>query len=33
VTAIFGCNTYSYMRSHGAAACLAHLADQDFQEF
>jgi L-ribulose-5-phosphate 3-epimerase len=33
MTAIFGCNTYSYMRSHSAAACLAHLADQDFQEF
>jgi L-ribulose-5-phosphate 3-epimerase len=29
----FGCNTYSYMRSHSAAACLAQLADQGFQEF
>src|ERR1700674_3577035 len=32
-TAIFGCNTYSYMRSHSAADCLARLADQNFQEF
>jgi len=28
----FGCNTYSYMRSHSAAACLARLADLGFQE-
>src|SRR5438105_3142156 len=32
-TAIFGCNTYSYMRSHSAEACLARLADQGFAEF
>jgi L-ribulose-5-phosphate 3-epimerase len=31
--AIFGCNTYSYMRSHSAEACLAQLADQGFREF
>jgi L-ribulose-5-phosphate 3-epimerase len=31
--ALFGCNTYSYMRSHSAEACLARLADQGFQEF
>ena len=30
---IFGCNTYSYMRSHSAAACLERLADRGFQEF
>jgi L-ribulose-5-phosphate 3-epimerase len=30
---IFGCNTYSYMRSHSAEACLARLADVGFQEF
>jgi sugar phosphate isomerase/epimerase len=30
---IFGCNTYSYMRSHSAEDCLVHLADQGFQEF
>jgi sugar phosphate isomerase/epimerase len=30
---IFGCNTYSYMRSHGAEACLARLADLGFEEF
>jgi sugar phosphate isomerase/epimerase len=29
----FGANTYSYMRSHGAAACLARLAELDFREF
>lgn len=29
----FACNTYSYMRSHGAADCLAHLADLGFREF
>jgi sugar phosphate isomerase/epimerase len=32
-TALFGCNTYSYMRSHSAEACLGRLADQGFQEF
>ena len=32
-TAAFGCNTYSYMRSHSAGACLALLADLGFQEF
>jgi sugar phosphate isomerase/epimerase len=32
-TAVFGCNTYSYMRSHSAEACLARLADLGFQEF
>ena len=32
-TAGFGCNTYSYIRSHGAEACLAHLADIGFREF
>jgi L-ribulose-5-phosphate 3-epimerase len=32
-TAIFGCNSYSYMRLHSAEACLARLADQGFQEF
>jgi sugar phosphate isomerase/epimerase len=30
---MFGCNTYSYMRSHSAEACLAQLAEQGFQEF
>ena len=30
---MFGCNTYSYMRSHSAEACLARLADFGFQEF
>ena len=29
----FGANTYSYMRSHSAEACLAQLAEQGFQEF
>ena len=29
----FGANTYSYMRSHGAADCLARLADFGFREF
>ncbi len=24
---MFGCNSYSYMRSHSAEACLARLAD------
>ncbi len=31
--AIFGCNTYGYMLSQSAAACLARLADHGFQEF
>jgi len=30
---MFGCNTYSYMRSLSAEACLAQLADQGFAEF
>lgn len=30
---MFGCNTYSYMRSHSAEVCLARLADFGFQEF
>lgn len=30
---LFGANTYSYMRSHGAADCLARLADFGFREF
>jgi L-ribulose-5-phosphate 3-epimerase len=30
---LFGCNTYSYMRSHSAEACLARLADLGFREF
>ena len=30
---MFGCNTYFYMRSHSAEACLARLADFGFQEF
>ena len=29
----FGANTYSYMRSHSAEACIARLADQGFLEF
>ena len=29
----FGANSYSYMRSHSAEACVARLADQGFQEF
>jgi sugar phosphate isomerase/epimerase len=29
----FGCNTYSYMRSHSAEACLERLADLGFREF
>ena len=29
----FGANTYSYMRSHGAADCLARLAELGFREF
>lgn len=31
--AMFGCNTYSYMRSLTAAECLARLADLGFREF
>jgi len=30
---MFGCNSYSYMRSRGADACLARLADLGFAEF
>ncbi len=30
---MFGANTYSYMRSHGAAACLTRLATLGFREF
>jgi sugar phosphate isomerase/epimerase len=30
---MFGVNTYSYMRSHSAEACLANLADLGFDEF
>ncbi len=30
---LFGCNTYSYIRSHGAEACLVRLADLGFREF
>jgi sugar phosphate isomerase/epimerase len=29
----FGCNTYSYMRSLSAEACLARLSDLGFEEF
>lgn len=29
----FGANTYSYLRSHGATACLTRLAELDFGEF
>jgi L-ribulose-5-phosphate 3-epimerase len=29
----FACNTYSYMRSHTAQACLGHLADLGFRDF
>ncbi len=29
----FGANTYSYMRSYGAAACLTRLAEFGFREF
>ncbi len=29
----FGANTYSYMRSHGAEACLGRLAELGFREF
>jgi sugar phosphate isomerase/epimerase len=31
--AAFSCNTYSYIRSHGAEACLLHLAGMGFREF
>jgi L-ribulose-5-phosphate 3-epimerase len=31
--AMFGCNTYAYMLSHSAEACLAQLADLGFVEF
>ena len=31
-TGIFGCNTYSYMRSRGAEECLIHLADLGFRD-
>jgi len=31
--AAFGCNTYSYVRSRSAEACLVRLANQGFQEF
>ena len=31
--ATFSCNTYSYIRSHRAEACLAHLAELGFREF
>ena len=33
IASMFGCNTYSYMRSHSAETCLAQLADMGFQEF
>jgi L-ribulose-5-phosphate 3-epimerase len=32
-TSMFGCNTYSYMRSHSAEACLTQLAERGFEEF
>jgi sugar phosphate isomerase/epimerase len=31
--AMFGCNSYAYMLSHGAEACLATMADLGFREF
>jgi L-ribulose-5-phosphate 3-epimerase len=31
--AMFGCNTYAYMMSHSAEACLAGLADHGFRAF
>ena len=31
--AMFGCNTYSYMRALGAESCLVRLADRGFAEF
>ncbi len=30
---MFGCNSYSYMRSHSADACVSRLADLGFREF
>lgn len=30
---MFGCNTYSYMRSHSAESCLVRLAELGFEEF
>jgi len=30
---MFGCNTYSYMRSHSAEACLTRFAERGFLEF
>ncbi len=32
-TSLFGCNTYSYMRSHSAGDCIAQLAEIGFREF
>jgi len=32
-TTMFGCNTYSYMRSLGAESCLVRLADRGFAQF
>jgi sugar phosphate isomerase/epimerase len=32
-TELFGCNTYSYVRSECAADCVARLADRGFREF
>ena len=32
-TGVFGCNTYSYVRSESAASCVARLADKGFREF
>ena len=32
-TALFGCNTYSYMRSHSAGDCVAQLSALGFREF
>jgi L-ribulose-5-phosphate 3-epimerase len=32
-TSLFGCNTYSYMRSQSAEACLTQLSDRGFEEF
>lgn len=31
--ALFGCNSYAYMLSHGPEACLAKMADLGFREF
>jgi sugar phosphate isomerase/epimerase len=30
---LFGCNSYAYMLSHGAEACLANMAELGFREF